>query len=147
MGIVENSNRATIEAASYIFTKFCVVPRAGFLADGLTHWARREWKDAALSLGFESPVPEDRAFTLQAMQAQPDLFTKNEWRGIAGKNPMPGWDDEFPSRSVPSPFGLPPTPASEPDEDEADEVDDEGEAKQLGDRRLLRLAAALGQRR
>lgn len=95
MGIVENSNRATIDAAQVIFTKFLIAPRVSFSADAFTHWARREYNDPTLVLGFSNPIPEDHTFTLSVMVAQPGLFTKNEWRGLAGRTPVDGWDNEY----------------------------------------------------
>lgn len=149
MGIVENSNRATIDAAILIFTKFLVVPRMSFLADAFTHWGRREWKDDRLCVGFISPVPEDADFALKVMVAQPSLFTKNEWRRAAGKDEREGWDDEFPDAAAAGGFGAPATPGSDPqpgpppEDDPADPpVDDE---ERSADRGLLRVVRALGQ--
>lgn len=142
MGIVENSNRATIDAAVVIFTRFTTTPRLTFLADAFTQWGRMEWDDAALFVGFSSPVPSDATFQLQVMTAQPDLFTKNEWRELAGLPKVAGWDDEFQARpSVALPMATPALPAGdEPDEPEKpDEPEDEEEQ-----RGLLRLVGSLG---
>lgn len=94
MGIVENSNRSTIDAADYIFTSKIICPRGEFLADYLTTLAQ-EWDDRFF-VAFESPVVEDRDFTLKVYQAQPTCFSKNEWRKLAGAPPREGWDEEFP---------------------------------------------------
>lgn len=154
MGIVENSNRATIDAATLIFTRFLVAPRMSFLADAFTHWGRREWSDETLWVGFSSPVPEDHEFSLKVMVAQPTLFSKNEWRQAAGKDPKPGWDEEY-VEAAPAPAfgggGAPQLPAGDTKptdpENAAEEVDDneEPEAKAAADRGLLRLVATLGQ--
>jgi HK97 family phage portal protein len=112
MGIIENSNRATIDASFYLFARGVLVPRLAFICDGLTSWVRQEWGDDALTLGFDNPVPDDEEFRLRVMQAQPSLFTKNEWREMAGARPIEGWDEEFPSAS---PFALQPGPAPQPE--------------------------------
>lgn len=155
MGIVENSNRATIDAAVTIFTRFTVAPRAAFQADGFTRWARREYNDPTISIGFDSPVPEDAEFALKVMTSQPSLFTKNEWRKLAGKEPVEGWDEEFVEKAAPPPMLGPgadpnadPTaeddPAGEepPGEEDDDEGDGESEAEKTarGTRRFLRVA-------
>ncbi len=149
MGIVENSNRATIDAAVTIFTRFTIAPRSSFMADGFTAWARREYQDGTLSIGFDSPVPEDAEFALKVMVAQPDLFTKNEWRKLAGKEPQPGWDNEFVEAKAPLALG-PGAPGAEdapPEDDPAkeepvDEEDDGDEAQKnaRAARRFLRVA-------
>jgi hypothetical protein len=145
MGIVENSNRATIDAATLIFTKFLVSPRLSFIADAFTHWARTAYKDDSLCVGFCSPIPEDATFALAVMNAQPDLFTKNEWRTLAGKAPVDGWDDEFAEKAAAGGFGAPmDAPAEKPEdpEDPAETLDDDTEEQNRG---LLRVVQALGQ--
>ncbi len=150
MGIVENSNRATIDAATLIFAKFLIVPRLSFIADAFTKWARVEYSDDTLCLGFLSPIPGDATFSLSVMTAQPGLFTKNEWRELAGRPAVPGWDEEYAERAAPAGFGDPSLgpgkvddEGSEPADEEADAEDDE-ESK-AADRGLLRLVGTLGQ--
>jgi HK97 family phage portal protein len=157
MGIVENSNRATIDAATLIFMKFLVVPRLSFLADAFTHWARRVYNDETLCVGFDSPIPEDEEFALKVMVAQPSLFTKNEWRELAGEEPVDGWDEEFVDKPAPPSFGpgLPGAPPADPNADPAkkpdanadgeDVIPDDAEAEKAASRGLLRLVSALGQ--
>lgn len=137
MGILTNSNRSTIDAATYLLTKGVVAPRLAHQADAWTTFVRREWGDDTLTAGFCSPVPEDAEFSLRAMQAQPSLFTKNEWRALAGREPIEGWDDEFPE--APSlGFGVAPSlgsgaPSKPKDTEEPDdgEEEDEDEPKKL----------------
>lgn len=83
LGIIENSNRATIEAATFIFTRFVIVPR-------LELW-RTELQQKLVDiywpgvwLGYDSPVPADREFQLEAMKAAPEMPTVNEWREVQG---------------------------------------------------------------
>lgn len=138
MGIVENSNRATIDSAFYLFARGVVQPRLVFLVDGLTRWARDEYQDTTICFGFISPVPEDQEFRLKVMVAQPGLFTKNEWRVLAGAPKLPKWDEEFPSAPSLSPFGAPALPEGEkPADDEEEEPEDEEKAKTPAARRGL----------
>jgi len=146
MGIVENSNRATIDAAELILTRFVVVPRVSFLADGFTHWAKREYSDDQLTLGFESPVPQDAAFALEVMTSQPGLFTKNEWRELAGRAPVDGWDEEYAERAATPMLGVGDPAADDEGEEPADkeepdevEPDDEVDGEEKSVRRWLRV--------
>lgn len=127
MGIVENSNRATIDASDYLYQKNVICPRLDFLADSFT----KALGDPSLVVGYESPIPADDEFNLKVMVAQPTLFTKNEWRSLAGAPTRPKWDDEFPSAPAPT-FGAAPVSSTEPDDDEeadgAEPVDDTDEA-------------------
>lgn len=146
-GIIENSNRATIDAAEVIFTRYVIAPRAFFIADHLTHWARVEYADPSLCLGFESPVPEDREFTLKVMTAQPDLFSKNEWRELAGRQPREEFGDDLTERPA-SPLALPgDAGAANAGKEDPEEPEDSEEEKALAagaSRRLLRAVNALG---
>ena len=136
MGIIENSNRATIDAADYLYQKNTICPRADFLADSFTH----ALGEPGLVVGYESPVPADDEFNLKVMVAQPTLFTKNEWRGMASAEPREGWDEEFPAApSLSSPFGGT-SPSSLPSgdaEDPAEEAADDEEADPTQARRFL----------
>ncbi len=153
MGIVENSNRATISAADFIFSSKVIVPRLNFIADALTDLAR-EWGDEYF-IAYESPVKEDSDFKLKVMQSQPALFTKNEWRELCEAPPIAGWDDEFAMTTPGAAPGAAPgqpampgdpakTPMLEPGEPSAEdpEVDDE-EEKAARPRALRRLVAGV----
>lgn len=138
MGIVENSNRATIGAADFLFTSKVLVPRLNFLAAALTDLVADEY-DERLFVAYESPVAEDLEFALKVMIAQPSLFTKNEWRGLGRKPPIDGWDEEFGTATpgaapgalpgAPAPSALPgqTAPVLEPENPtpDAPEVDDD----------------------
>ena len=134
MGIIENSNRATIDAADYLYQKNTICPRADFLADSFTH----ALDTPGLVVGYESPVPSDDEFNLKVMVAQPTLFTKNEWRGMANAEEVEGWDEEFPSAPSSSFGGFSggSTPAALPDVPEVEEPDEE-DADETQNRRLL----------
>jgi SPP1 gp7 family putative phage head morphogenesis protein len=91
IGIIENSNRATIDAASYIFARWVALPR-------LERW-RMALQDQIVSqidtrkiIGYLSPIPEDKEYKLQAASASPYTLTINEWRAIQGVPPRPDGD-------------------------------------------------------
>ena len=85
-GIVENSNRATIDAADYLVSRYIAVPRLEFLRIWLQMQIIEQFDDR-LILDYVSPVQEDREYELKVMQAKPAAFTVDEWREQAGKSP------------------------------------------------------------
>lgn len=125
LGIIEHSNRATIDAASYLFHKLVVEPRLEF-------W-RLEYQrqfisdyDSRLILDYESPVLEDKEFHAKVMTALPEAFEIDELRELADRPPLekelgtahyePGtktrvmdWEEpEEPVAEPPSPLVVPP---------------------------------------
>jgi hypothetical protein len=149
IGVIENSNRATVDAAYYNFARGVLQPRGIFLADELTTLAK-EWDDGLIVVP-ESPVAADTAFQLQVMQNKPDLFYKNEWRTLAGFEPVDDFEGEFATGPVSvapgGPGGAAPAlpagtqePAGESDEDEEQEEADEETTQ--GERSLARLRGA-----
>lgn len=85
-GIIENSNRATIDAASYLMGRYIEVPRLEFLRAFYQRLLIEQFDDR-LILDYVSPVQEDREYELKVMQAKPAAFTVDEWREQAGKPP------------------------------------------------------------
>lgn len=102
-GIVENSNRATIEAAEYLFTKWVVCPKGERLRGGLQKLAQEEY-DERLVVHFESPVAEDKAHKLNVMKAAPWNWTRDEWRVEAGD--APATDGPGDERAIPMNYSL-----------------------------------------
>lgn len=113
MGIVTNSNRATIAGARDIMGREVVLPRLEFLKSHLQTLASEF--DDRLILGFESPIPDDREFELQVMKTQPGAFEANEVRTMAGKAPKDELEGVhfIPGNVVPTQFddnGVPTNP-------------------------------------
>lgn len=87
-GILENSNRSTIDSADYLMAKHVVLPRVE---------ARREFLQARLVpdyddriiLDYDSPVAEDKEFELKVMQAFPWSFDVDAQRDLGGHPPLP----------------------------------------------------------
>lgn len=117
VGIVENSNRATINSALYIYAKNVVLPRQIFLRDALQQLADEFEGPGVLFLAYESPVDEDYDFTLRVMIAQPTLFRKNEFRKLAGKPRAVEFGDDFVEEKAPALAPGAPGDAPAPAED------------------------------
>ncbi len=87
LGILDQSNRSTAEAAEFLFARYVLEPLA---EDWRDFWAEKllpEYDDRAV-LEFESPVQEDRNFQLSAAGRFPTVIKINEQRAIAGMPPL-----------------------------------------------------------
>lgn len=89
MGIIENSNRATIDAADYLKSRQVLEPRLETTREILQERLVPEYDDR-LIVGYDSPVMEDREFHLNVAKAAPHTLTVDEWREMAGKSPLEG---------------------------------------------------------
>lgn len=87
LGIVESSNRATAEAAEFIFKKNVIVPRLEFLRAYIQERLVPEY-DERLVIDYVSPVSEDREFNLKVATVAPWSLTADEWRAFAGREPL-----------------------------------------------------------
>ena len=106
MGIVENSNRATIESAEFLFAKHVLKPRLA--ARKATYNEQLAWQyDPRLLIDFEDPVDENREFKLEVYKARPAAFTDDEVRALADEGPLP--DGEGEQRPTPPSMAAPPS--------------------------------------
>lgn len=87
LGILNNSNRSTIESADYLFSRWVVTPRLEFLRSQLQERLIPEY-DERLVLDFVSPVEEDRAHMLEAAKAAPWAMKVDEWRTLQGQETL-----------------------------------------------------------
>ena len=87
MGIIENSNRATIDAADYIYSRHVIAPRLEFLRSILQTRLVPVY-DERLVLDYENPVVEDREYQLKVMATRPESIKIDEWRERAGLPPL-----------------------------------------------------------
>ena len=94
LGILENSNRATIDSADYLFARWVIVPRLELLRSEMQERLVPEFDDR-LILDYVSPVPEDRQFKLEVAKSAPWALKRNEWRALMEMEP-----DESPSGDV-----------------------------------------------
>jgi HK97 family phage portal protein len=106
LGIIENSNRSTIDAAYYHYAKMVLAPRLARIEKIYNSVLLPQFSDEGLVWEFVNPIPEDRDFTLKTMQAFPQDFMRNEKRKVAGLDSVEG-GDEFPAAPVlPLPAGA-----------------------------------------
>lgn len=87
MGVLTNSNRATIDAADYLMARYVVLPRLEFQREAYQERMLPEYDDR-LVLEYESPIAADRELHLRAMQAAPWAARVDEWRAMQGLEPL-----------------------------------------------------------
>lgn len=143
LGILTNSNRATIEGADLIFAKDVIVPRCEFLREHYQERLAPEY-DERLIVQYVSPVGEDQDRHLEAGKAAPWSRQANEWRAAQGLEP-----DERLGDGYYVPIGM--RFVADPAEDEggvdasvgvATDDDEQGAARADGVTRLARAARA-----
>lgn len=139
LGILSNSNRATIEGSDLIYAKEVLVPRLEARRMFFQERMIPEYDDR-LIVHYESPVMEDREFFLKAAEKAPYVLDGNEWRYMMGLDPRDELEDlMFVPPAVtpvrlseladvePPKLDLGPPPEVEPPDDEDDADDDVGE--------------------
>jgi len=98
LGIVETSNRATIEAADMIMAKYVMIPRLELVRVAFQEELATEF-DEKLIIDYIDPTPEDREFKKSIMNNHPYAFEIDEIRDVAGLDPLP--DEKGKARPVP----------------------------------------------
>lgn len=93
MGIIENSNRATIDAADYIYRSSVLVNRLRRIEMTIqSQLVDRFFESENIVFLFEDVIPSDKEFELK--QANDGLLngaiTVDEWRQKNGQDPVPG---------------------------------------------------------
>lgn len=91
MGIVENSNRATIDAANDIFARWVLVPRLEIIRSVLQSQLLPMFEAEGI-IDYESPVSEDKEYILNVAKAAPWSLSLNEWRELQGLEPIENGD-------------------------------------------------------
>jgi HK97 family phage portal protein len=161
LGVLENSNRATIEAADYLFARHVLVPRLELIRETIQERLAPMF-DERLVVEYESPVQADKAHQLEAAKAQPAALVVDEWRELAGFDELKAGKGKI--HLVPPTVvavrdlidATPPEPEPEPEPgdepelepgeepEELPEGDEDGDGKALqGERRRLPSYAAL----
>lgn len=123
IGIIENSNRATISAARYIYALGVEFPRVEFLRDELQAQLAPIF-DEDIAIEAEVSVPDDDQRRLDVFRAMPGAFGLNEWRGEAGYEPRPEFEGLFPPLAMPGQQLEDPAPpeAKQPELEEPDDA-------------------------
>lgn len=88
LGVLDSSNRATIDASDLHFARYCLSPRLEFLRVIYNRHLVPLYGDN-LYLDYVNPVPEDREYKLKVYSAAPHAFTIDEWRSLAEDEPLP----------------------------------------------------------
>lgn len=106
LGVLESSNRATIDAADYFMSRYVVEPRLEFQRQVLQERLAPEY-DERLIVEYVSPIQEDKDRHLEAMKAAPFAPTVDEWRKAQGLGPL---EDEEAGKLHMVSFGVQPQP-------------------------------------
>jgi SPP1 gp7 family putative phage head morphogenesis protein len=106
LGVLENSNRATIESADYLFQSKVIVPALELQRAVLQERLLPEYDDR-LILDYVNPVQEDKAFALEVAKAAPWSLTVDEWRARQGLAPVEANGGQV----YMIPFGVSPSPS------------------------------------
>jgi HK97 family phage portal protein len=91
MGVLENANRSTIDAADYHYTKRVQTPRLERQRSALQVFVDRNYGPGYI-VDYYSPIPEDNEFILKVATQAPQSRTVNEWREMQGLPPVDGGD-------------------------------------------------------
>lgn len=89
VGQVQNSNRATIDAADYLVSAHTVTPRLRLTKAALDQQVAPFFGED-VEFCFTSPIEDDKDHILEVMKARPSAFTEDEVRAAAGHDPLPG---------------------------------------------------------
>lgn len=138
LGILENSNRATIETANNIFTRWVVVPRLELLRASLQAKLVPQFDDK-LILDYETPILEDKEYHLEVAKSAPWALKIDEWREMMGRAPLPDGQGEgymlpfsvYPSRQI--------FPKTEEPEKEKGESKGNGHKEKQEDPKVVRV--------
>lgn len=89
LGILENSNRSTIDSADYLMAKHVLLPRIEARREFLQMRLVPDYDDR-LILDYDSPVAADESFHLEVVKAAPYAFEVDEIRKLADATPLDG---------------------------------------------------------
>jgi hypothetical protein len=87
LGVLDNSNRATISSADYLMSRYVTQPRLEFLRTVLQEKLVPEFDDR-LILDYDSPIEADHDAELAAATVAPWAQSVDEWRKMQGLDPM-----------------------------------------------------------
>ncbi len=101
LGDIKDANRATVDAADYLYKKNVVAPKLKIILEELSLklLPLLAHDGEQLELASDSIVPDDKEFLLQVARRFPDAFMVNEIREIAGRPPVEEGDVSYESGS------------------------------------------------
>lgn len=88
-GVIENSNRATIDAADFLIAKHVLTPRLDLLREFFQYRVMPLYGDESLIIDYDSPVDQDKEFNLKVAGRAPFTRSVNEWREMQNLKPIP----------------------------------------------------------
>lgn len=91
-GVVENSNRATIDAADFLIAKHVLTPRLEVIREFLQQRLVPQYGDDSLIVDYDSPVDEDREFQMKVAKTAVYTRSVNEWREMQNLERIEGGD-------------------------------------------------------
>lgn len=86
MGLIENSNRATIDSSFYLFCLLAIIPRLEFLRVSFQEKLVQEF-DERIILAYDSPMDQDKEFQAKVATMAPWMLQQDEWRELGGFEP------------------------------------------------------------
>jgi HK97 family phage portal protein len=107
LGIIDNSNRATVDAASYMFLKFVIEPKIKQIQSFLQYKILPLY-DENLVLQYDDFIPEDKEYKAKIVGSHEWAFTRDEIRAMAGLGEGDGEDYSM------APFNLLPDKSVKP---------------------------------
>lgn len=142
LGVIENSNRSTIDGAFYAFQKLAIEPRVEFWRSEMQQKVIPEY-DPRLIIDYDSLVQEDQEFYLKAYMAKASTITVDEWRKLQGLPPVGGEEGELRFQAINETLES----GFEESEDDVDEYEPDGQPQigreQEGADEARRIAAAM----
>ena len=88
LGIIESSNRATIDSADYLMARYVVSPRLEAMREPLQRAFNRFFPKEQAVIDYVSPVTEDFEFKKSVMVGVPHAFYVDDHRELAGLGPL-----------------------------------------------------------
>jgi hypothetical protein len=105
MGVLENSNRATIDAAWFLFAKGVLLPRLDARKAVYNEQLAPQY-DERLIIDYVDPVAENKEFKQIMFATRPSAFSDDEARLLAGEDKLPGGQGEFRPESNGEPVAI-----------------------------------------
>jgi HK97 family phage portal protein len=97
VGILAESNRATIDAATYIMAKYVTIPRLERITRLYQKYLLNPIDDR-LIIYYDDPTPDNRELQLEAAKTAPWSLTVNQWNTLSGYD---GYGNQGEVRMVP----------------------------------------------
>lgn len=94
MGVLDNANRSTIDAADFHYSVKVQVPRLERFRSAFQMFIDRNYGPGYI-IDYYSPVPEDKEFILKVAAEAPQSRTVNEWRALQGLGPIEGGEEIY----------------------------------------------------